>query len=163
MYLVTPSAPPRVPGVTIHSQSNPLATGHKFTLSVNHITALVYLCPNHKAFNLTYVLFYHNYCGLPIANDGKYLPNNTQQRGDILYKTYNNWKARLAHVGKTQQDLIVALLERGHEVKQSALSQWVSGAKKPRESTLLAEIEIIIIKWEKENGKTHCIKSPQDT
>ncbi len=81
----------------------------------------------------------------------------------MLYTSYNNWRARLAQLGKSQQNLIDALAVRGHKAKQSALSQWISGAKRPSNPSIIAEIEFIIIKWEREYGKKNCIESPQST
>lgn len=61
-------------------------------------------------------------------------------------------KSRMIMLGKTQTDLIAALYDRGYAVTASALSQWLSGTKKPRNPSILAEIDMIITKWERANG-----------
>ena len=60
-------------------------------------------------------------------------------------------KSRLIMLGKTQTDLIAALYDRGYAVTASALSQWLSGTRKPRNPAILAEIDMIITKWERAN------------
>ena len=62
-------------------------------------------------------------------------------------------KSRMALLGKAQTDLIAALYDRGYAVTASALSQWLSGTKKPRNPAILAEIDMIITKWELANGQ----------
>jgi transcriptional regulator with XRE-family HTH domain len=60
-------------------------------------------------------------------------------------------KSRMIMLGKTQTDLIAALHDRGYAVTASALSQWLSGTRKPRNPAILVEIDMIITKWERAN------------
>lgn len=59
-------------------------------------------------------------------------------------------KVKLAMLDKTQEELRQALEARGYEVKASTLSKWILGQRVPQNSSVMAEIHLILAKWERE-------------
>ncbi len=63
-----------------------------------------------------------------------------------------NVKARLAQLGKRQTELRDALKDRGYNVDAPRLSRLIRGESIPRDSHILSEIDLIVLKWERQNN-----------
>ena len=69
-----------------------------------------------------------------------------------MVNSNNCINVKLVMLGKTQEDLRQALMDKGYEVSFQSLSRWILGQRQPSDPDIMAAIGLILAKWEKGAG-----------